>query len=52
LRPEAALDTLFDEATKGWRRRDLVQAFVDLCERCNFPAEVAGRFGMRGSTRT
>ena len=36
LKAEVAFDMLLEEAGKGWRRRDLVEAFIDLCQRCGF----------------
>ena len=45
LAPEHAFETLAQEAAKGWRRRDLVDAFIDLAQRCNLlpdPAQYAG----------
>jgi putative two-component system response regulator len=42
LKPEMAFDLLLQEAAKGWRRRDLVEAFIDLCQRA-FPAGVSAQ---------
>jgi len=33
MKPEQAFELLLQEVTKGWRRRDLVEAFIDLCQR-------------------
>ena len=43
LAPDVAFETLLAEAAKGWRRRDLVEAFIDLCERCGFAPDLIGR---------
>ena len=40
LRPELAVEVLIEEAGRGWRRRDLVDTFADLCERCGFSHEL------------
>jgi putative two-component system response regulator len=41
ITPDEAFETLLHEAAKGWRRSDLVQAFIDLCQRCGFAPDVA-----------
>jgi putative two-component system response regulator len=33
---DQAFSTLQQEVARGWRRRDLVDAFIDLCQRCGF----------------
>jgi len=33
MKPEQAFELLLQEVAKGWRRRDLVEAFIDLCQR-------------------
>jgi putative two-component system response regulator len=33
---DQAFSTLQQEVERGWRRRDLVDAFIDLCQRCGF----------------
>jgi putative two-component system response regulator len=43
LKPEVAFEMLLQEAAKGWRRRDLVEAFIDLCQRCGFVPDLIGR---------
>jgi putative two-component system response regulator len=45
VRQEIAFQTLVDEATKGWRRRDLVDAFIDLCQRKGLTLDMFGRYG-------
>jgi putative two-component system response regulator len=45
LSQDIAFQTLVDEAVKGWRRRDLVDAFIDLCQRTGVTMEMLGRYG-------
>jgi putative two-component system response regulator len=41
MKPETAFELLLQEAARGWRRRDLVEAFISLCERCGLGPELA-----------
>ena len=41
MKPERAFELLLQEAAKGWRRRDLVEAFISLCQRSGFGLELA-----------
>jgi putative two-component system response regulator len=41
LTADVAFELLRQEATKGWRRRDLVDAFIDLCQRVGFRRDPA-----------
>jgi putative two-component system response regulator len=36
MQPDRAFELLLEEARKGWRRRDLVDAFISLCQRSGF----------------
>ncbi len=40
MKPESAFELLLQEADKGWRRRDLVEAFIDLCQRSGFSLDL------------
>jgi putative two-component system response regulator len=44
--PDVALDTLVQEAAKGWRRRDLVDAFIDLADRCGLMPDPTQHVGV------
>jgi putative two-component system response regulator len=52
LSQDIAFQTLVDEATKGWRRRDLVDAFIDLCQRTGLRLEMLGRYGASFSEKS
>ena len=46
LKPETAFELLMQEAAKGWRRRDLVDAFIDLCQRTGLSPDLAIHAGI------
>ena len=46
LKPETAFELLTQEAAKGWRRRDLVEAFIDLCQRTGLSPDLAIQVGV------
>ena len=51
LKPEVAFELLIEEATKGWRRRDLVEAFIDLCQRVGFRRDPASELSLPVKSR-
>jgi putative two-component system response regulator len=51
LKPEVAFELLIQEATKGWRRRDLVEAFIDLCQRSGFRPRLLTHAGVPSGRR-
>jgi putative two-component system response regulator len=51
MAPEVAFETLLAEAAKGWRRRDLVEAFIDLCQRCGFDPNLLDAVRRPGNKR-
>jgi putative two-component system response regulator len=46
MKPETAFELLLQEAAKGWRRRDLVDAFINLRQRLGFSPDPAVHVGV------
>lgn len=46
MKPEMAFELLQQEAAKGWHRRDLVDAFIDLCQRTGLSPGLALQGGV------